>query len=60
MGLGAGPLLVGFLNDQLDPRFGPEAIRYSLMFVAAIGGLAAIFFWIASRSLLDDLRALRG
>jgi hypothetical protein len=30
------------------------------MFVAAIGGLAAIFFWIASRSLLDDLRALRG
>jgi predicted MFS family arabinose efflux permease len=60
VGLGAGPLLVGFLNDQLDPRFGPEAIRYSLMFVAAIGGLAAIFFWIASRSLLDDLRALRG
>ncbi|MEE2703714.1 MAG: MFS transporter [Myxococcota bacterium] len=59
VGLGAGPLVVGFLNDQLAPRFGDEAIRYSLMVVAAIGGAATLFFWIASRSLRDDLRALR-
>jgi predicted MFS family arabinose efflux permease len=56
-GLGAGPLLVGFLNDQLNDRFGLEAIRYSLLVVGIIGGLASVFFLQASRTLREDLLA---
>ena len=58
VGLGAGPLLVGFLNDQLNGRYGVEAIRYSMLVVAAIGALASLFFLRASRSLRQDLLAL--
>jgi predicted MFS family arabinose efflux permease len=56
-GLGAGPLLVGFLNDRLSDRFGLEAIRYSLLVVGIIGGLAGVFFLLASRTLREDLLA---
>ena len=57
VGLGAGPFLVGLLNDQLADRFGPEAIRYSLLVVAVIGGLAGPLFFEASRTLREDLAA---
>jgi predicted MFS family arabinose efflux permease len=56
-GLGAGPQLIGFLNDQLSDRFGLEAIRYSLLLVGIVGGLASIFFLQASRTLRQDLLA---
>ncbi len=57
VGLGLGPLLVGFMNDLLADRFGAESIRYSLSAVAIIGGLAGVFFLEASRTLREDLRA---
>ena len=57
VGLGAGSLVVGLLNDQLAGRFGTEAIRYSLLAVALVGGLASFFFLQASRTLREDLRA---
>jgi predicted MFS family arabinose efflux permease len=57
VGLGAGSLVVGLLNDQLAGRFGTEAIRYSLLAVALVGGLASVFFLQASRTLRQDLRA---
>ncbi|MCP4003918.1 MAG: MFS transporter [bacterium] len=56
-GLGLGPLVVGFLNDLLAAEYGELAIRYSLVVVALLGGLAGLFFWLASRSLREDLRA---
>ena len=31
VGYGVGPTLVGFLNDALAPRFGDDAIRWSLL-----------------------------
>jgi MFS family permease len=57
VGLGAGPLLVGFLNDQLDARYGAEAIRYSMLAVASIGALAGLLFLRAGRTLREDLLA---
>ncbi len=57
VGLGLGPLLVGVLNDQLAGVYGDASIRYSLLFVALIGGLASVFFWLASASLREDLAA---
>jgi MFS family permease len=55
VGLGLGPFLVGLLNDVLTARFGAEAIRWSLLLVAGIGGSAGFFFWIGSASLREDL-----
>jgi predicted MFS family arabinose efflux permease len=55
VGLGAGPLVVGFLNDLLAARLGPEAIRYSLLAVMSIGTLASLFFYLGSRTLPADL-----
>ena len=57
VGLGLGPFVVGVLNDQLAGLYGLASIRYSLIFVAAVGGLASVFFWIASASLPEDLAA---
>jgi len=55
VGMGLGPLLVGALNDLLAPRFGIEAIRYSLMVAVAPHALASIFNLRAIRTLREDL-----
>jgi hypothetical protein len=57
VGLGLGPLLIGFLNDQLADRFGVEAIRYSLLIVGMVGVPSSVCFLLASRTLREDLRA---
>jgi hypothetical protein len=49
-GYGVGPPLVGFLNDALAPRFGDDAIRWSLL-----GAASALFFWQCGRTLREDL-----
>ena len=56
IGAGLGPLTIGILNDYLfGPIFGDEAIRYSMLVVGIIGGIASILFWQASKSLAKDL-----
>ncbi|MEE9606331.1 MAG: MFS transporter [Myxococcota bacterium] len=57
VGLGAGPFLVGVLNDRLAAEYGPLAVRYSLLLVALVGGLASVPFWLGSSSLREDLAA---
>jgi len=44
IGDAVGPTMVGVINDLLAPRFGDEAIRYSLLIVAATPVLAALCF----------------
>jgi len=55
VGLGLGPFLVGFLNDQLAADHGDEAIRYSFLVLTLMGGLASVFFWVGSATLREDL-----
>ena len=55
VGLGVGPFLVGFMNDQLAGSFGAEAIRYSLLLVALISASAGLFFWLSGSTLREDL-----
>jgi MFS family permease len=59
IGLGLGPFLMGYLNDALAADFGQESIRYSLLSVGGVGASAVVFFWLASRSLPEDLAAAR-
>lgn len=55
IGLGAGPQVIGILNDWIGT---PDAIRYSLLFVAIVMNLlAAWFFWLTGKALAADLRA---
>jgi MFS family permease len=44
IGDAAGPTAVGVLNDLLAPRFGDEAIRYSMLIVAATPVFAGLCF----------------
>ena len=55
VGYGVGPPLVGFLNDALAPRFGDDAIRWSLLGAAVVGAASALFFWQCGRTLREDL-----
>ncbi len=55
IGLGLGPQAVGLLNDGLGPRFGTEAVRYSLCAVALANVWAAGHWAWAARSLREDL-----
>jgi MFS family permease len=56
VGAALGPLIVGILNDWLDPRFGAEAVRYSLLIVIVPHTLASIFNLLAARTLREDLQ----
>ncbi|MBL8552474.1 MAG: MFS transporter [Hyphomonadaceae bacterium] len=49
LGQALGPLFVGYFNDRLDPVFGPQAIRYSLLIMAVTAILAGFSFWAAAR-----------
>jgi MFS family permease len=56
VGSAAGPLLIGVLNDLLEGRYGPLAIRYSLLCVAASSMLGALFYLWAGRHVRADIR----
>lgn len=55
VGLGLGPLLIGMVNDALTPRFGDEAIRYTLAGVAGVYAWGVLHSVAAGRTLRDDL-----
>jgi len=55
IGLGLGPQFVGILSDVLDPRFGTEAIRYSLLVIGMGKAWGSIHSLIAARHLRADL-----
>ncbi|MDG2305542.1 MAG: MFS transporter [Candidatus Binatia bacterium] len=55
IGLGLGPTVVGILNDALAPRFGDEAIRYSLLFVSLLNIWGMVHSLIAARSVRADI-----
>lgn len=57
IGMGMGPQAVGLLNDWLGA---PDAIRYSLLWTAVgMNLISAVFFWLAGKTLVQDLEAKR-
>jgi MFS family permease len=60
-GAGAGPLIIGALNDFLNPKYGTLAVRYSLLCVPAASMIGALFFLWAGRYVREDIkRSLAG
>jgi MFS family permease len=54
VGYGIGPLFVGVISDGLSGRFGEESLRYALLVSTVAIPLAALHFWLGSRSLPGD------
>jgi len=55
IGLGLGPQLIGIASDLLNPFYGDESLRYALLFVSMVYFWAAGHFWMAARTLRQDL-----
>jgi len=58
-GQGVGPLTVGLLNDALQPSYGADAVRYSLLSAAATTVLGALLFVWAARFIRADIARAR-
>lgn len=54
-GQGVGPLVVGSISDALEPEFGADAVRWSLLSATATTMLGAMFFVVAARSIRTDI-----
>ena len=55
IGLGAGPQVVGILNDWIGT---PDAVRSSLLSTTLVMSLSStICYWLASRAFVQDLQA---
>jgi hypothetical protein len=55
IGMGAGPQVVGILNDWIGT---PDAVRYSLLYTVVVMTLsAAVFFWLTGKTLVQDMEA---
>ncbi|WP_066965214.1 spinster family MFS transporter [Rhizorhabdus dicambivorans] len=55
IGVGLGPLAVGFLSDMLTPGYGDEALRYALLALCPGYLWASWHLWRASRTVASDV-----
>ncbi|MEQ1819960.1 MAG: MFS transporter [Terricaulis sp.] len=58
IGLGLGPLVVGALSDMFAISFGMgegEGVRWALIVAAMTGLIAAALFWLARKSIRDEM-----
>ena len=55
IGMGLGPLGIGLLSDYFSADFGAESLRYAFCSAFITGGIAAVLFYMASRSYKKDL-----
>jgi predicted MFS family arabinose efflux permease len=57
IGLGLGPQFTGVLSDLLNPRFGVESLRWSLLICSLVNIWAAYHYFVAGKLLKADLEA---
>ena len=55
IGLGAGPWAVGLLSDMLEPQYGADSLRWSLMVFSFMGIWVAYHFYTGGKHLAADL-----
>jgi len=54
IGIGLGTYAIGALSDALTMRFGDDSLRYSILAGTGFYILAALFFFLAARSMDQD------
>jgi sugar phosphate permease len=60
IGLGLGPLFFGMMSDFFKPVAGTQSVQWVLFGAAWLGLIPALFFWLASRRLDQELAAKVG
>lgn len=55
IGLGLGPMMTGMLSDSLRPDFGDLSIRYALVTMVLVNIWCAGHYYLATRTLREDL-----
>ena len=55
IGLGLGPFITGIISDLLVPHFGTESLRFALVIVVLAYAWSTFHYWMASRSIEEDL-----
>lgn len=60
IGLGGGPVLVGWLSDMLRPICGEDSLGMAMRWALLVGIPSTILAWIASRSCRTDFAAAGG
>ena len=58
IGLGGGPLLIGFLSDYFQPSFGDLSLRWAFCATYATSIIALGFQYLGSKNYLKDLKAM--
>ena len=60
VGLGGGPLFVGWLSDMLRPAYGDDSLGMAMRWVLVVGGPSFVLSWLASRACLADFAKAGG
>ncbi len=60
VGLGAGPLFVGWLSDMLNPAYGKESLGMAMRWSLVVGGPSFVLAWLASRACREDFAKAGG
>jgi MFS family permease len=60
IGLGLGPLTIGYISDLLKPAYGDDSLRYALMFSIVTGLMGAFCYWRSSRWLPAEWKRVHG
>lgn len=55
IGLGLGPVLLGYSSDLLKPTYGTESVRYVLFIAGLVSLVAGVLLWRARRYLPAEL-----
>jgi MFS family permease len=56
IGLGFGPLVVGFISDLLAPALGTESLRWAMSIVLVVSFASAALFFTSAKKFVLDLK----
>ena len=59
IGLGLGPLTIGFLSDYLEPTYGAASLRYAFMISYITSALTMLLFYLASRHYAKEIIVIK-
>lgn len=55
IGLGLGPVLLGYFSDLLKPGYGTDSVRYVLFIAGLVSLIAGLLLWRARQHLPEEL-----
>jgi predicted MFS family arabinose efflux permease len=59
IGMGGGPLAIGFASDLMTKTYGSDSLRYALLGLGAVTVWAAVHYVLAGRTIVADLTVSR-